>query len=302
MQLRVKGLVAATFTPLSNDGELNLAMVEPLAGRLIADGAAGAFVCGTTGESTSLTLDERMALAQHWVDASAGKLPVIVHVGTAGAKDAAALARHAQQIGAAATAAMGPCFFRPPGVEELVEYCLPIAAAAPKLPFLYYHIPSMTFVDLPMAEFVPLARERIPNFAGIKYTHHDLLDLANCLDQAGDQLRVFYGRDETLLAGLALGCDCAVGSTYSFAAPLYRRMMDAFAAGDLAGARAAQARSREMITIGLRYGGLAAFKAVMGLVGLDCGPVRTPLRNLTPAQHRQLEADLKAMGFLPGCQ
>ena len=299
--MRIRGLVAATFTPFTSDGELDLAKVEPFAAKLIRDGAAGAFVCGTTGESTSLTLDERMTLAQRWVEAASGRLPIIVHVGTPCVKDSAELARHSQRIGAAAVCTMGPCFFKPTGVAELIEFCTPIATAAPGLPFLYYHIPSMTGVDLPMSEFLPAARQ-IPTFAGIKYTHHDLLDFGRCLDIADGKLRLFYGRDETLLAGLALGTDCAVGSTYTFATPLYQGMIDQFAAGNIAAARAAQRRSRDMITIGLRYGGMPAFKAVMGMIGLDCGPVRTPLRNLTTQQVSQLRKDLEAMGFLPGCR
>src|SRR5690606_14641888 len=118
--------------------------------RLVRDGVSGSFVCGTTGESLSLTLDERKAVAEAWRRSAGDRLKVIVHVGHTCQRDAAELARHAAQIGADAVAAMGPSFFRPPGVRELVDWCAGVAAAAGDLPFYYYHIPSMTGVSLPM--------------------------------------------------------------------------------------------------------------------------------------------------------
>ena len=91
---------------------------------------------------------------------------------------------------------------------------------------------------------------------------------------------VLFGFDEALLAGLGFGVAGAVGGTYNFAAPLYQRLMRAFEKGDLAAARSAQFRATEMVKVLAASGFTAASKAVMGFVGVDCGPVRAPLRNL----------------------
>jgi len=291
------GLIAATFTPMGADGRLNLAMVDKLAELLIGDGVTGAFVCGSTGESLSLTIEERMATATRWREVAGEDLVVIVHVGHNCLTECKALADHARKIGADAIAAMPPCFFRPETVQDLVAFCAEVAEAAPGLPFYYYHIPSRTGVNLKMAEFLVAAEGKIPNLAGVKFTHMDMDDFGRCLDLAQDRFSILFGADEALLSALALGGRGAIGTTYSFAAPLYRRLIEAFQAGDMPRAAAMQQRSRELIALCYRNGGLGACKAVMKLIGLDCGPVRLPLINPSDRQVEALAEGLKAMGF-----
>src|SRR5689334_4821596 len=106
------GLIAATHTPFHSDGSLNLAVVEAQAAHLLQHGITAAFIGGTTGESHSLTLDERRALAERWIEVTRGtKLKVIVHVGGNCLADARALATQAQKIGAAAISALAPSYF-----------------------------------------------------------------------------------------------------------------------------------------------------------------------------------------------
>jgi len=292
------GLIAAPFTPLRENGDLNLAMIEPLADRLVRDGVSGAFVCGTTGESLSLTVDERMAVAETWRRVAGGRLKVIVHVGHPCQRDAAALARHAAGIGADAVAAMGPSFFRPAGVSDLVDWCAGVAAAAPELPFYYYHIPSMTGLAFSMADFLEAAKERIPNLVGIKFTGENLMDFAACLGADGGRYNMLFGRDEMLLSALATGAHGAVGSTYNFAAPIYHEVIRAFQAGDMAAARAAQDKSVQLVRTFQPYGGLAAQKAIMKWMGIDCGPVRPPLADLSEEAQRELRRKIEALGIL----
>jgi N-acetylneuraminate lyase len=101
-----------------------------------------------------------------------------------------------------------------------------------------------------------------------------------------------------LLAALALGARGAVGSSYNFAAPLFHRLIAAFTSGDLLAARREQALAAEMVAVLDRHGGLPAAKAVMARIGIDCGPVRLPLRALTEAQKSALYADLEPLGGL----
>lgn len=210
--------------------------------------------------------------------------------------DGKALAAHAQQIGAYGVATTAPSFLKPARLEELVAFCAEVAGAAPELPFYYYHIPSLNGVLFPMAEFLARASERIPNLAGVKFTWEDLMDYGRCLALEDGRFDMLFGRDEILLSALVLGARGAIGSTYGFAAPLYQRVIAAFAAGDLAGARREQGRAMEMVAVLNRYGGLAAGKVVMKRIGLDCGPVRLPLRSLTEEECAALNAELDALG------
>ena len=303
MTEHIEGLIAAPFTPMNDDGSVNLAPIEAYADLLVRNGVAGVFACGTTGESLSLTVAERMEIAGRWTEVAAEGLKVIIHVGATSIEDCRALARHAAETRAFGIGAMGPCFFRPQTVEDLVAFCAQVASAAPTLPFYYYHIPGMTGVEFPMADFLEAAAGAIPTLAGIKYTWEDLMDFGRCLDIEDGRFDLLYGRDETLLAGLALGARGAVGSTYNFAAPLYVRLMEAFDAGDLDTARDLQRRSREMIH--MLYSTTRAFlpaaKRVMKMVGLDCGPVRPPMRNLTPEEAEHVRAELERLGFDDYC-
>lgn len=295
--IKFEGLIAAPFTAMHPDGSLNLDRIEQQAGHLLATGVRGAFVCGTTGEGASLTLQERFAVAARWVEVAGRDLSVIVHTGCNCLADCRALAAHAQKVGAFATAAMPPSFFKPATVVDLAECCAQIAAAAPGIPFYYYHIPSMTGVNFAMAQLLPVAGKRIANFAGVKFTCENLMDYAQAFALDGGRFDMLFGRDELLLAGLGMGARGAVGSTYNYSAAIYLRVMAAFAAGDLAEARRQQAMAVESVALMLKYGGLPAGKAIMNMVGVDCGPVRLPLRTLSPEQQKSLRTDLDEAGF-----
>jgi N-acetylneuraminate lyase len=171
-----------------------------------------------------------------------------------------------------------------------------VAAAAPALPFYYYDIPHMTGVALPMGQFLEQARTRIPTLAGLKFTNNDLMQLQCCLRAAGRELDVLFGFDEMLLPALALGANGAVGSTYNFAAPVYHRVIKAFAAGDLTAARAEQLRSVRLIEIVNRYGFMGATKTVMQMLGVEVGPPRLPLARLS-GERIALRSELEQAGF-----
>lgn len=297
MKAKLTGLIAAPFTALSPDGSLNLDLIEAQARQLAGNGVRGAFICGTTGEGFSLTSEERMQVAERWLAVAPKSLAVIVHVAHNSLDESQKLAAHAEQMGAYAIASIGSTFFKPVSVEQLVDFCAPVAAAAPSLPFYYYHMPAMTGVNLPMLDFLRAAGKRIPNLAGIKFTDENLMNYVQCLNFEDGRYNILFGRDEILLGALALGATGAVGSTYNYMAPIYHKVMDAFKAGDMDAARQWQLASIQIIAVMARYGGLPAGKAMMKIQGLDCGPVRPPLRNLSAEQYSALQHDLVAVGF-----
>jgi N-acetylneuraminate lyase len=229
-------------------------------------------------------------VADAWTKAARRRFPVVVHVGHNSLPEARRLAKHAEEIGADAIAAVPPSYYKPRTVDDLIEFLAAIASAAPALPFYFYHIPSMTEVRLPVPELLEKGRERIPNFQGLKFTHNDLMELQECL-ALGD-FDVVFGFDEMLLAGLTLGCQGAVGSTYNFAAPVYQRLMNAFAKGDLETARREQLASVQLIRTLCDFGIMRAGKALMAMAGIDCGPVRPPLRAMSENEIADLRARL----------
>jgi N-acetylneuraminate lyase len=286
-------LIAAPHTPFDASGGLTLSVVSRQAELLARNGVSGAFIGGSTGEYASLTIDDRRRLAEAWtaVATDAG-LKVIVHVGHNSQREAAELARHAGTLPVQAVAALAPSYFRPTAPDDLVEFFVPIAAAT-ELPFYFYDIPSMTGVNLSTVEFVRLAAERIPTFAGVKFTNPDLAQYQECRQFAAGRFEILFGCDEYLLAAYALGATGAVGSTYNFAPRLYHECIAAFDAGDLGRARELQHQSVQLIRVLQSFGYMGAAKGLMGLLGVDCGPVRPPLRNPSPAQMQEIQRRLE---------
>ncbi len=295
---KLEGLIAAPFTPMDSEGHLNLDMVGPYAEHLLNNGIAGAFVCGTTGEGVSLTLEERKRVLEEWLKNTGGKLKVKAHVGGNCLSDCRDLAAHAQKAGAYSVASFAPNFYKPSVVKDLVSFLASIAASAPDLPFYFYHIPSMTGVNLPVSDIMVEASKRIPNFAGVKFTHFDLYDMQKCLVFGDGQYNVLHGYDETLLCGLSLGIKSAIGSTYNYMASAYLHLWEAFDRSDMAEAREWQQLSVRMVNILNKFGGgVRAGKAIMGMIGIDCGPCRLPIRKLTREELVDLKSDLDQSGF-----
>jgi N-acetylneuraminate lyase len=292
------GLVAATHTPFHADGSLNLAIVERQA-ELMAKWEVGAvFIGGTTGESSSLTVEERRALAQRWSEVVRGSaLRLVVHVGANCLEDARNLAAQAEQLGAHAIAALAPCYFKPRDLDTLIASMARIAAAAPATPFYYYDIPPMTGLSHSMPDFLERAPAHMPTLAGLKFTNPDLMAYQYVLRAGGGKWDIPFGFDEHMLGALAMGAKGAVGSGFNFAAPIYQRLLRAFATGDLAAAREEQFRGVQLIKLFVAYGYMGAAKATMQMLGVDVGPARLPNTALSAEQAAKLRGDLEALGF-----
>jgi N-acetylneuraminate lyase len=300
MPPKLHGLVAATHTPFDTSGQLNLPVIEKQADHLARAGVNTVFIAGTTGEASSLSVEERLALARRWSEVIRGSgLRLVVHVGSNCLADARTLAAQAQTLrpAADAIAALSPSYFKPRSLDALVGCAAEVAGAAPALPFYFYDIPGMTSVQLSMPEFLALAAGRVPTLAGLKFTNPDLMAYQRCLRVRDGQFDIPWGLDEYLLAALALGAVGAVGSSYNFAAPVYQRLLAAFAQGDLGKAREEQYRSVQLIELLVGFGYIGAAKAVMGMLGVEVGPPRLPITNPTQEQRARLRASLEELGF-----
>lgn len=285
---RYAGLIAATFTPMNPDGSLNLPQIGPMTERLINQGIRGVYVCGSTGEGVSLTVDERKQVAQEFVSAAASRIPVIVQVGHESINQARELAQHAQTIGADAISAIPPTYFRPGDLTTVVACSREIASAAPELDFFYYHIPSKTRVELDVSQLVERCLHAVPTFAGVKYSDTRVFELEVCVDKYGQDVTLLFGTDEMLLSGLVAGAHGAVGSTYNFLPGESCAIVTAFERNQLGLARNLQRKTALMISELNAIGGLPALKAAMGASGIECGPTRLPLSPLDPQKVAQV--------------
>jgi N-acetylneuraminate lyase len=282
---------------MHDDGSIHAETISPMVEKLVDHGVAAMYVLGSTGEGPSLSFDERCAVAESFVRAAGDRLPVIVQVGSESLKQAKLLAEHAQQVGADAISAVSPVYFKPDSLETLVASMEEIASGAPELPFYYYHIPAVTGVGFNAVEFLKLASQRIATLRGIKFTSQNVFEFQSCVEFARDRFELLWGLDEMLQCGLSAGARAAVGSTYNFAAPIYQRLLNAFAVGDSETVRREQSRSQAIVRAFLPYGPRGAQKAIMKMIGIDCGPSRLPVATLTQSQFSALESELRAIGF-----
>lgn len=294
---KIEGFVAATFTPFHTDGSLDLAGVEGIAEHLENKGVRAAFVGGTTGESASLTLAERLALAKKWAEVVRGtKLGLMVHVGSNCLADSRTLAAQAQELGAMAISAVAPSYFKPQTLGDLIDCSASIASAAPDLPFYHYDIPMLTGVTHSMTAFLEQAPVKIPNLAGIKYSNPDQVTLQECLAQSDFDL--LWGIDEALLGAIAFGVKGAVGSTYNFIAPVFHRLVASVEKGDFQSARAEQLKAVKLVRVLSKRGYFASAKVLLDKMGLKGGNPRLPHRSLSSSEKEAILAEVNDLGIL----
>lgn len=223
---KIEGLIAAPFTPMNENGSLNLELIPAYYEFLKKNGVVGAFIIGSTGEGASLTQEEKKQVTKAWAEATHEDkdFKVITLTGGTSLSDAKALAKYAEEVGIYGISLTAPFYFKPSSAAQLAECCIEVAAAAPNTAFYYYHIPVLNGCNVAMIDLLKEVDGKIPNFAGIKYTHEDFMDFLSCMNYQNGKYDMLWGRDENMLSALVLGAFGAVGSTYNYAAPLYHHI------------------------------------------------------------------------------
>jgi N-acetylneuraminate lyase len=290
-------LIAASHTPFDPNGRVNFKSIEKQYDILVRNGIKTVFICGSTGEFCSLSTQERKDIADCWMKTANGDVEVMIHVGHNSVADAAELAMHARKVGAVAVATNAPSYYKPASVDDLVGYCKTIADSADGLPFYFYHLPSITGVNFSMVDFLKKGSDRIENLAGIKYTGMNIVEYYECLNFDNKRFDLLYGNDEQLLLPLSMGAAGAVGSTYNYAAPLYWKLIKSFAQSDSRAVQQASEQIFTLISILFEFGVMAGGKAIMGLLGVDCGSPRSPLKGLSAEQIKTLKRKLEQSGL-----
>lgn len=294
----MKGLVPAAYTPMNADFTVNYPAIEKMAEYLTASNIKTIFICGSTGEGCNLTTPERKLVAEAYVKHFKGE--VIVHVGHNCIADAADLAAHAQEIGAAAVSAISPSYFPMNDTDILVSSMKQIADACSNIPFYYYHIPALTNAGANVPAFLEKSKDLIPNLRGVKFTNEQIHVFLACTTAADGKYDVAFGYDEMMVAGWAAGSKGFVGSTFNFMAPLYATLLEAAEAGNMDEALRLQNLSEQAIRI---IGGTGAFhplvKSLITKLGVPCGPGRLPMGPITEAQTEKVWKELHDLGVGP---
>ncbi|XP_033753879.1 N-acetylneuraminate lyase-like isoform X2 [Pecten maximus] len=286
---RIEGTVSAPFTPFKPDGEINYDVFPAYSKYLQDHHFKHAFVNGTLAEGMSQTMDERKKTVEAWMKAADGKIGIIAHVGTNNLRDAKELARHAEEVGVEAIAAFAPSFYKPKDEEALVDYMVELAGAAPNTPFYYYCINFVTGIYLNSAKFLRLAKDKIPNLCGLKHSSRELPSAHNCSLVDKDRFQVLIGSDVQFITCLSLKIEVPV--TASYLGSLFFKLKTAYDKGDMATALQLQEKAQAVNNVRDRFGGdIPVAKKMFSIVsGVDAGPVRLPLKDIS----KESEEDLR---------
>jgi 4-hydroxy-tetrahydrodipicolinate synthase len=288
-------LLTAMVTPFRADGAVDYARAEELAVRLINDGSTGIVVSGTTGESPTLTPEEKKELFR-CVKRAAGQVPVIANTGDNETAFSIEFSRQAEEVGVDGLLLVVPYYNRP-NQEGLYQHFKAIAEAV-KLPCVLYNVPGRTARNMEAKTVARLAE--ISNVVGVKEAGGDMAQVSYIRALTDNDFAIYSGNDGDTLPMLALG-SCGVISVISHVAgKLMRQMMDAFWSGDLSTALALHLRLLPVCDALFppTAPNPVAVKAGLQLQGFDCGGLRLPLVEVTATERENLRRAMQDADLL----
>ena len=276
-------LIVAAVTPLTEGGATpDLDAIGPMVAFLDRHGADGVFCCGTTGEGVLLSLDERRAVARAFREALTARL--IVHCGAQTTADTVDLAAHAAEIGADAVAVIPPPYYPLDGAA-LEEHFVAAARACAPLPFFVYAFAARSGYPVPV-DVVARLGEGVENLAGIKVSESPFARVEPYFSVG---LPLYVGNEPLIPAGLERGADGAVSGLAAALPDVVRASVDA-------PDRSAEVRLQRLRNVMEEQPFIASVKHVLGRRGVPVKPaVRAPLRPLSDAEVRRLDARLEAL-------
>jgi N-acetylneuraminate lyase len=290
---KFKGIIPALLTPFNNQGKINKDSTVKLIDYCLEQGVDGFYIGGSTGEAFLMTMEERKELIKVALTGNAGRKTSICQVGAVGTAMSIELARWAEKNGADAVSAVAP-FYYPFTKDQIITHYKEVTNSV-SIPMIVYNIPGLSGVNLSEDDFKRLyEHERI---IGVKHTHHNLYEMERIKSIDPERL-IFFGFDEVTLAGISMGADGAIGSTFNFMAGEYIKLKKLFLAGKHAESLEVQTRINEVISTFLQLGVFASLKyALSSRRGIDMGEVRAPFTPLNTEGKLKVDKVLEKMGL-----
>ena len=290
------GSLVAIATPMHPDGALDLATYRKLIDFHVANGTAAVVAVGTTGESPTVTVVEHCELIRTAVEHAAGRVPVIAGTGGNSTAEAIELTKFAKSAGASACLSVVPYYNKPPQ-EGLFRHFSTIAGKV-DLPMLLYNVPGRTVADLSNDTVLRLAE--LPNIVGLKDATSDLVRHVELIKRLprGKEFALYSGNDDTALAYMLLGGHGVISVTANVAPKAMSEMCAAALSGDLATARAINARLLALNVKLFVEANPIPLKWAMARMGLLQDGLRLPLSPLSPQFHDVVRNALREAGCL----
>lgn len=290
-----KGAGVAIVTPMHANGRVNYDKLKELLEYQIENGTDAIIICGTTGESSTLTHGEHLNTIKFAIDEVAGRLPVIAGTGSNSTETAVMMSQEAAAYGADALLLVTP-YYNKATQKGLIAHFTTVAEAVPDTPIILYNVASRTGCNIEPETAVYLA-ENVKNIVGIKEASGNLSQIAKLMSLAGDKIELYSGNDDQVLPILSLG-GLGVISVLSNVAPRETHDMVAkFLEGDVAGSREIQLKAIPLISALFSEVNPIPVKAALNLMGWDVGPLRMPLTEMEEAHQKVLAQAMRDFGI-----
>ena len=288
------GAAVAIITPMRADGSVDFEELGRIIDDQIDNGTDAIVICGTTGESPTMTDEEHTACIRYAVKKTAGRVPVIAGTGSNDTKYAVWLSRQAQADGADALLLVTP-YYNKTSQTGLIAHYTAIADAV-DLPCILYNVPSRTGCNLTTASLAQLAKH--PNINAVKEASGNISQVAEIAAACGEELNLYSGNDDQIVPLLALGGKGVI-SVLSNVAPRYTHDICAkWFAGDTAGSLAMQLAALPLCKALFADVNPIPVKWAMNRLGWHAGACRLPLVDPDEAVQAQLDSALRAFGLL----
>ncbi len=283
MAPKFEGIFTALLTPFDKEGKINETALSMLIEDNLKKGVSGFYVNGSTAENFLLTSEEKRHLLRLVRDIVKGRCTLIAHVGSISTAEACGLAVEAEKLGYNAISAVAPFYYKF-SFAEIKAYYYEIVSHV-SLPMIVYNFPTFSGVNLTASQIGEFLCD--DRFLGVKHTSSDYFSMRQ-FKSAYPNKKVFNGYDETFLAGLSMGADGAIGSTFNFMADKFIKIHELFKAGNIKDAMKVQEEADVIIAALCKCGVMQGEKAILCAKGMDFGVARAPFAPLTPEAEKEL--------------
>lgn len=283
MKNKFSGIFPALLTPFDRKNNVNVEVLEQLVDFNLQKGVNGFYVGGSTAEAFLLTEEERQIVMKTVSESAKGKCTLIAHIGCISTDQAIRFAKIAKDYGYDAISSVAPFYYKF-SFDEIKKYYFDIADAV-ELPMIIYNFPAFSGVNLTVDNIKEFLTDE--RFIGVKHTSSDYFAMEQ-FKTAFPKKMVYNGYDETFLAGLAMGADGAIGSTFNFMADKFMKILELFRQNDMDAARKVQQDANAIIQALCRVGVMQGEKAVLDALGFDFGPARAPFGAMSDEQKETL--------------
>ena len=273
----------AMVTPFDHKGNIDFAKTTKLVNHLIENGTDSLVVAGTTGESPTLSTEEKLALFRHVVEVAAGRIPVVAGTGSNNTHSSIDLTKKAEETGVDAIMLVAP-YYNKPNQEGLYQHFKAVAEST-TLPVMLYNVPGRAVTKISAETIIKLSQ--LPNVVAVKEASGDLDSMTEIIAGTAEDFALYSGDDSLTLPILAIGGVGVVSVASHIIGNEMQGMIASFEMGDVAKAAKAHQRLLPLMNAMFSAPSPTPVKTALQMKGLDVGPVRLPLVPLSE-QERQV--------------